>query len=60
MREPLFAAWVVTLCPDPAVLRQHAPAILDAITHYRWDRLYLSQFFAAESAWYRLKLRGVV
>ncbi len=60
MREPLFAAWVVTLCPDPAVLRQHAPAILDAIDHYRWDRLYLSQFFAAESAWYRLKLSGVV
>ncbi|MDD4870311.1 MAG: hypothetical protein PHR77_07100 [Kiritimatiellae bacterium] len=60
MREPLFAAWVITLCPDPAVLRQHAPAILKVIRHYRYDRLYTSQFFPAESAYYRLKLNGIV
>ena len=59
-REPLFAAWVVALCPDPAVVRRHAPAILEAIGRYHWDRLYLSQFFAAESAYYRLQLSGLV
>ena len=60
VREPLFAAWVVTLCPDRAVLQQHAPAILQAIRHYRYDRLYISQFFPAEAAYYRLKLSGIV
>lgn len=60
VREPLFAAWVVTLCPDPAVLQQHAPAILQAIRHYRYDRLYISQFFPAEGAYYRLKLSEIV
>lgn len=60
MREPLFAAWVVSLCPDPAVLRQHAPAILKAIRHFRYERLYTSQFFPGEAAYYRLKLSGVL
>ena len=60
VREPLFAAWVITLCPDPAVLRRYAPAILEAIRHYRHERLYISQFFPAESAYYRLRLSGIV
>lgn len=59
MREPLFAAWAVTLCPEPEVVRQHAPAIMAAIHHYRYDGLYLSQFFPAELAYYRLKLSGI-
>jgi hypothetical protein len=54
VREPLFAAWVVTLCPDPAVVAQHRLAVLQAIAHYRYDRLHYAQFFPAESAWYRL------
>jgi hypothetical protein len=54
MREPCFAAWVVTLCPDAALVAQHREAILEVITHYRCHRLYLSQFFPIESAWYRL------
>ena len=60
MREPLFAAWVITLCPDPAVLRQFAPKICEVIRHFRYDRLYTSQFFAAELAFYRLKLVGLL
>jgi len=60
VREPLFAAWVITLCPDPTVLRRYAPAILEAIRHYRHERLYISQFFPAESAYYRLRLSCVV
>jgi hypothetical protein len=60
MREPLFAAWVITLCPDSEVLREYAPAILKAIRRYRYERLYTSQFFPAEAAYYRLKLTGIV
>ncbi len=59
VREPLFAAWVITLCPDREILRWHAPAILKVIRHYRFDRLYISQFFPAELAYYRLRLSGV-
>ena len=59
MREPIFAAWVISLCPDPSILRQYAPAILRVIRHYRYERLYTSQFFPAESAYYRLRLSGV-
>ena len=60
MREPLFAAWVLTFCPEAEVLRRHAPAISAAVRRYHYDRLYLSQFFPAESAFYRLKLAGIV
>lgn len=57
MREPCFAAWVVTLCPDDDLVDRHREAIYEVITHYRWDRLHLSQFFPVESAWYRLERR---
>ncbi len=56
MREPCFAAWVVTLCPDEAFVAEHRDAIEKVITHYRFDRLHLSQFFPLESAWYRLQI----
>jgi hypothetical protein len=55
VREPCFAAWVVTLCPDKAFVAQHREAILGVINHYRYEKLYLSQFFPVESAWWRLK-----
>lgn len=54
VREPCFAAWVVTLCPDAAFVAQQRDAIIAVIAHYQYDRLYLSQFFPVESAWYRL------
>jgi hypothetical protein len=54
MREPCFAAWVVTLCPDEAYVRTHREAILKVLAHYRYDRLNLSQFFPVEAAWFRL------
>lgn len=56
VREPCFAAWVVTLCPDKAYVATQRDAIAKVITHYRYDRLHLSQFFPLESAWYRLQL----
>jgi hypothetical protein len=54
VREPLFAAWVATLCPDSALLEPCRPAIVAALAHYDFTRLYYSQFFPAEAAWYRL------
>lgn len=54
MREPCFATWVVTLCPDEAFVKQHRAAIEKVILHYKFDRLHLSQFFPLESAWWRL------
>jgi hypothetical protein len=56
VREPIFAAWVVTLCPDRALVESHRQAILEALGHYRYERLNYSQFFPAEAAWYRLQL----
>ena len=56
VREPLFAAWVVTLCPDRALVASHREAILETLGHYDYGRLYYSQFFPAEAAWHRLQL----
>jgi hypothetical protein len=56
VREPLFAAWIVTLAPDARTLQRRAPELLGALSHYRYDRLRYSQFFPAEAAWWRLKL----
>lgn len=55
VREPCYAAWVVTLCPDPAVVAAHRDAIRAVLGHYKYDRLYYSQFFPVEAAWYRLR-----
>jgi hypothetical protein len=57
VREPLFAAWVVTMCPDRKIVEPHRAAITAAIAHYRYDRLYYSQFFPAVAAWHRLQSR---
>lgn len=55
VREPCFAAWVVTLCPDRAFVEAQCTAILDVISAYPYEKLYLSQFFPVESAWWRLE-----
>lgn len=56
LREPCFAAWVVTLCPDRELVMTHRAAIEKVITHYDFSRAYLSQFFPIESAWWRMRL----
>lgn len=56
VRESLFAAWIVTLCPDRKLIEPHRTAILEAIQHFDYTRLYYSQFFPAEAAAYRLQL----
>ena len=55
VREPCFAAWVVSLCPDAAHIAPHHAEIREVICHYDCSRLYLSQFFPIESAWWRLQ-----
>lgn len=54
VREPVFAAWVVSLCPDRAFVEQQREKIRAVLGHYKYDKLYYSQFFPAEAAWYRL------
>jgi hypothetical protein len=56
LREPCFAAWVVTLCPDREFVMTHRAAIEKVITHYDFSPTYLSQFFPIESAWWRMRL----
>jgi hypothetical protein len=55
VREPTFAAWIVTLAPDPVILRERAAAVEQVIAHYDYDKLIYSQFFPVESAWWRLE-----
>jgi hypothetical protein len=50
------AAWIVTLCPDRTLVEPHRAAILDAVQHFDFKRLYNSQFFPAEAAACRLQL----
>lgn len=54
VREPTAAAWVVTLAPDAAILKQRAADVERVISHYDYSKLYYSQFFWVESAWERL------
>ena len=55
VREPLFAAWIVALCPDGDLVAAHTPAIMQAVRHFQYDRLYLSHFLPAELACYQLQ-----
>ena len=59
VREPLFAAWIASLCPNVGFVQTLMPQIAAAIEHYRWDRLHMSQFFPAELAYYQLLGSGV-
>jgi hypothetical protein len=56
VREPTAAAWVVTLAPDTAILKQRAPDVERVIAHYDYAKLYYSHFFWVESAWWRLQI----
>jgi hypothetical protein len=54
IREPTSAAWIVTLCPDWAVVREHHAAIEQVLTRYDYSKLYYSTFFWVEGAYWRL------
>lgn len=55
VREPIFAAWVTTLCPLREAVLPHKDAILTTLAHYDYSRLNYSQFFPAEASWFRLQ-----
>ncbi len=55
IREPTAAAWIVTLAPDATVLKKRTTAVERVIARYDYARLYYSQFFWVESAWWRLR-----
>jgi hypothetical protein len=56
VREPTFAAWIVTLAPDQRILQQRAASVEKVIAAYDYEKLIYSQFFPVESAWWRLRL----
>lgn len=56
VREPAFAAWIATLAPDPAALRERAPVIERTLEHLPYEQLHHSQFFPVEMAWGRIRL----
>ena len=49
VREPIFAAWVVTLCPDAAVVEPHRDAILATLAHYDYSPPELFPIFPRRS-----------
>ena len=55
VREPASAAWIVTLAPDPVILKQRAAEVERVIAHYDYQQLYCCTFFWVESAWWRLR-----
>lgn len=54
LRDPLFAAWVVALSSNSAVIASVRANIQGALTHFDWDRLYTSTFFMAECVYWQL------
>ncbi|MCX6997434.1 MAG: hypothetical protein NTV49_10190 [Kiritimatiellaeota bacterium] len=54
IREPASSAWIVTLCSDTAVVKQHAAEIERVIGRFDYTRLYYCTFFWVESAWWRM------
>jgi hypothetical protein len=55
VREPTSAAWIITLCPNSGTVNSYRSAIERVITCYDYSKLYYSQFFWVESAWWRLR-----
>jgi hypothetical protein len=53
--NPVSPHKVVTLCPDRDYVTTQRPAIEKVIRRNDVSRVYLSQFFPIESAWWRLK-----
>lgn len=54
MREPIFAAMIITLCPDQSFVAEQRKAIETVLSHYRYDRMNRVEFFPVEATLYRL------
>ena len=53
IREPVSAAWIVTLCPDEEYVRTRKDEILRMASHFDYAKLYYCTFFWIEAAWER-------
>jgi hypothetical protein len=53
-REAIFAAWVITLCPDGDVVERYKSEILETISHFNPKGMHFVSFFPMENAWWRL------
>ena len=51
---PLFAAWIVLLSGDDALIAREMPQIAAAMRHYRWEELHYSACFVGENIFYSL------
>lgn len=58
MRDPLFAAWIVALSGDEALIASAREDIRGSLLHYRWERLHTCVFFMAECVYWRLYGHG--
>lgn len=54
MRDPLFAAWIVSLSGNADLIAAAREDIRGALTHYRWERLHTCLFFMAECVYWQL------
>lgn len=59
IREPVSAAWIISLCPDREIVKPRAAAIKRIVAQYDYTTLYYGTFFWVESAWWRLKEAGL-
>lgn len=55
MRDPLFAAWIVALGGNKALLDPSRAEISAALTHYEWGKLHTCLFFMAECVHWRMR-----
>jgi len=58
MRDPLFAAWIVVLADNPAIVDPVRPEIAGALGHFAWDKLYTSFCFMGENVHWQLVVDG--
>lgn len=58
MREPLFAAWIIALAHDPALLAEQAGNLRALLAHYPWPELFTATFFIAECCYYEALAPG--
>ncbi len=59
MREPLFAAWIITLSGNKKLIKPHRDAINSLLRRYDWQGLYTAAFFVAVNVHYQLMKEGL-
>lgn len=56
MREPLFAAWIISMSGDRALIDRAENLVYSCLCHFDWSKLYTSLFFIAECTYYEMML----